>query len=619
MSTIQEQNANQQAKIAWTQSERMRQAAQNNPHISPGSVSGNGVFTTSQDFGSASVGDTYLDDVEQVQQYNPIEAEEIAALEEIEWRDGVTTAYHDARAGANDIAQKAAGMGINIKAINPSDPNQRYLKEQYDEYLGAMNTIGTSLQGGFQAQANVSDNVGLEDTQSVNVGGQRFQSASVAGRDNYDLHQNENLVKQQNLKLVEYQTKGQYNQGVKAYEQDVAAWEDQARAFEQKGMDKQAAAARMAGESLHKPQLSLAEQELALKRDDLKLKENEFDWSKKSRKDALASATDLTERLGTVSNNAQMEEVVGVDLNGNPVSKMEMTSHTFDNAPYGAKGHFITKMTLDPETKRPVSVTTRKQIDGKDDVMTVHEIGNDKDFLDVYTRSVNGNKTGAISSALANSNRAFDVNGNIITIDDVPLDNTIRTVEGDTKTSNDFSNIQTEYSRGDWLFLFGDEVMTKEILKAIDGLGGDAAYKTDLATRVGLNTKLINESDYKSFFVSPHHTNGKYVVLAKDLSGNTVVPKGKDGKDLYDKSEGLTSDELNSVLGTGHAPTKKGGKGTVQEMQTTIENLNRVGFGTRRVPDPVVNFETRSGDTNGGGGSSSQSTGKRTSFATFKK
>ena len=54
-------------------------------------------------------------------------------------------------------------------------------------------------------------------------------------------------------------------------------------------------------------------------------------------------------------------------------------------------------------------------------------------------------------------------------------------------------------------------------------------------------------------------------------------------------------------------------------MQTTIENLNRVGFGTRRVPDPVVNFETRSGDTNGGGGSSSQSTGKRTSFATFKK
>ena len=148
--------------------------------------------------------------------------------------------------------------------------------------------------------------------------------------------------------------------------------------------------------------------------------------------------------------------------------------------------------------------------------------------------------------------------------------------------------------------------MTNEILSEVEGAEGDAAYKSDRITKVGLNTAIVNPDGYKSFYVSTHHDKGKYVLLAKDKDGKTVIPVDKNGKDLYDKKTGMTAEEVDAVVGTGHAPTGQG-----KSITDTIEALNRVGFGIRTVTDvdgnPIRPIKyNKTGDTgvpqNGGTG-----------------
>ena len=373
MKTIQQQNADTQAKLMWTEGERRRQAAQNNQQITPdnysrGSVSGNGVFTTSQDFGSSSIGDNYLGDREQTPSYAPIEFEGEAMLEDLQDVKGLTDSYYNDYNKAQAIAQQAAGLGINIKQINPTDPNQVELRNQYEGYMANARSTGNMLQRGQEIKAEgLKAGNFFQERGAVDGVGNIAQTGDVGEMDMLNA-----TVDDMNMKTLELDRQSDFNSANKKYKKDVKYFTDLADQYEGSKDFEKAGLFRKAAQSLQAPSKSLEQEKLALDKD-------KFDWSKKDWNEAGEYATDIVDQLGTSSNNAKMEEIVGTTKNANgkevKTSKMQLVSHVFDNAPYGAEGHRVIRTIHDPKTRRVIGVVTRKQIDGKEDVITEHEVG----------------------------------------------------------------------------------------------------------------------------------------------------------------------------------------------------------------------------------------------------
>ena len=557
-----------QAKQTWIESERMRQAAQSNPHITPdnydrGSVRGNGVFEIGQDFGSASVGDTYLDDIQQVPTYSPIEWEDYAAQEDIEEVKGVTAAYRDTVNKINALGAQAAGMGINIAAINPNDENQVYLNDQYRELLASADKMGNYLKVGYDAteagskagMGNQNRNVNAEgESTTMTINGVEFDKASDM-QGVYDAKRYDSSMTAANQKGQKIDDPNMYVKLMAEHKQSVDGFNEDAKIAEENGNYEQARILREKATSLVPPVTTL-------KKEEIDLAKKEYELKKKASKEAQRYASLEIEKLVKQGNEAELVKVSVKDADGGIRHKGEVWSTGYNDQAFG-DGRYISGVQLDPKTNRVIGVRTYTVKDGKkvyDEETSPN--GSDLSFLGAIIH--NGNYTGKQKEMFDNgialiqedtNGGLFDAQNNIVsTGDGRNFEDEIQELSENFITTTDATGLKVELSRSLSDMLGGDDVLTGAIQDSLKGLSkSNPISKDGLAKMITVNKDIADPSKYKSYYLIPHHNNGRFAIVAQTHNGAFEVPSYKMGGASQGKKiaeGGITQEHLKGFLGT---------------------------------------------------------------------